>query len=199
MKNLFKFEGFEPTKRKVEFKVNSRLLTSKRSEFLDPAVKKNKKILPKGFEIIERPDGFLGFYYFATEDEVISLMPGAYSLKLREVVSDLFVNSITNTAISFASSLEYVPLSGYPKKSLKEEIQLAVSNKRSLCIVPDYETYVKSSGNPDTLLDPFKHCFVNYGSNEYYDTVMLVYEGRLSDIEEKYRSVMKEDDWLLTE
>ena len=101
------------------------------------------------------------------------------------------INKFTNSAIrKELKQTEFIPLEGYEEDLLKEDIKTAVQNKRNLCIIDTYESYLKNEEDRKYEYNQYR---VDYGTNEYSDVAILIATGKLSEVRKLYKKKLKKE------
>lgn len=103
------------------------------------------------------------------------------------------LNKFTNNSLGHKMKItEFIPLSGYPIEKLQEEIVDAVKEKRNLCIIKDYQEYLRSNTDKRFVYTQ-KDLF--YGTLEYSKAVILIWRGDLEKLVKRYKSSLIVKDW----
>lgn len=95
-------------------------------------------------------------------------------------------------------NLEFIPLSGYSVDNLSVEIKDTVEKKRSLLIIKSYKEFLNLSDSKVNVEDKFvfNQYRVEYGTKEYFDAVLMIYNKDLSSLRKIYAKKLKETRWL---
>ena len=111
--------------------------------------------------------------------------------KLNGIIN-LFVNCALRKEFK---STEFIPLSGYPVENLQIDIQEAVKNKRNLCIIDDYAEYLKMQKDKRSGEFKLRQFMVEYGSPEYSECAILLYQGKLEELKTMYSEKLEYRSW----
>ena len=103
------------------------------------------------------------------------------------------LNSFTRVALKKElSTTEFIPLNGYPVEDLQKDIQVAVKAKRKLCIIDEYSEYLRMQKENKLV---YRQYVVDYGTSEYADTVLMILDGNMSELRDKYLSRLERTEW----
>lgn len=98
------------------------------------------------------------------------------------------------------NNLEFIPLSGYSADNLSVEIKDTVEKKRSLLIIKSYKEFLRSNSSNSKVNIEDKFVFnqyrIEYGTKEYFDAVLMIYNKDLSGLRKTYAKKLKETKWL---
>lgn len=108
--------------------------------------------------------------------------------KISSVIEDFKASALEKELLT----TEFIPLSGYPVKKLKEDIVEAIKNKRNFCIIDNYSNYEKFYNHETTKMNIYK---AKYSSNDYSEIALSIYEGKLKDLKVEYLPKLEEIDW----
>lgn len=87
------------------------------------------------------------------------------------------------------SQNEIIPLEGYPRDKIKEEIQIANQKKRNLRLVDNYRSFQEfEEGRRGTLIQ----YTVKYGTNEYCDLFLDLLSDKFDEISKTYKPKLTE-------
>lgn len=105
------------------------------------------------------------------------------------------INTFINSGIrKELSTTEFIPLRGYPREDLRNDVKAAVENGRSLCLIKDYAEYLRSQ---DSRQYKYTQYVVEPGTNEWAEVVCeILSDIPLTQIEKKYKPLLEEKDWL---
>ena len=87
---------------------------------------------------------------------------------------------------------EFIPLSGYPLKNLKEDIKTSVSKKRNLCVLEDYEEYLRMEAEHKYI---FTQVYCDYGTDEWADVVLDILSDDIEGLKNRLQPKMKLTEW----
>lgn len=109
--------------------------------------------------------------------------------KLNHVIN-LFVNSGLKKELK---TTEFIPLNGYSVSNMQEEILKAVKNKRKICIIKDYQEYLNNGIEKNSYR--FNQYMIDYGTDEYYNAVILINSGDFETLKKDYIPKLKAENW----
>ena len=199
--------GFDPAEKKIVITVQTPLLKRHLSLFRELINNsENKKGLPKGLgvENIEGLRSDTALVTFPIQDNDIK---SSSELRKSSVIGIKmeYMESISTEINRFVSialkreldSLEFIPLKGYPVEDLKNDVQSAVKNKRNLCLIKTYDEYLNSQNN-ESRKDAFQfhQYIVWYGTDEYTDVAINLFNGELDELREKYEKRLSFTNWI---
>ena len=122
------------------------------------------------------------------------MLPSEIGEKVKNISN--VINRFSIAAIKHKfKKIEFVPLYGYPIEKLKDEIPLAVQNKRDLNIVIDFANYERGV-NGESKDYTFNQYLIPYGTEEYTNVVLDVMGGRLSKLRKEYKDKLKNVSWV---
>jgi hypothetical protein len=189
--------GYDPEKRCVTLNVESNLLRKYFSNFSgmivdDPGVPKNTEVtqIDEVTAQISFPIDDKSVVKMVTDNKMsIGIDPS--SLSVFQTIINSFIGSALKKELK---TTEFIPLYGYPKENLKVDIQEAVKNKRKLCIIKDYSEYLEmSEGKTNKYI--FHQIFVEFGTHEYTEAAILLYNEKLEELREMFEDSLKLEDW----
>lgn len=109
--------------------------------------------------------------------------------KMNQLIND-FINSAIRHKMR---TTEFVPLINYPYDKLREDIIAAIKAKRNICLVDDYENYLKSTENK--LLE-FNQYYIDYINSDYADVAILVNSGKIEEFKKTFSPKLKKISWI---
>lgn len=125
-----------------------------------------------------------------------------HKIDMTPIVKSL--SRFTTMALKYKEiTTEFIPLTGYPVESLKIDIQNAIKDRRSFCIMESYEEYLKlvdtiaeHRANGDIGLDifTFSHHYVKYGTDLYNDIATYIWEGNMKKVRDVSR--LETSSWV---
>lgn len=96
-----------------------------------------------------------------------------------------------------ADTTEIVPLTGYDIKKIKSEVQSAVEMKRDLILIDSYQSWLNIMVEKKPCLeDTIKQYIIEYGTNEYADVVLSIFNNELNNLNESYKSKLEALAWF---
>jgi hypothetical protein len=103
------------------------------------------------------------------------------------------INRFVNLAINKElMSLEFCPLEGYSFKSLSEDLLKAIEAKRDLLFVDTYQNYLDACNKTSYT---FNQYIIPYGTSEWADAIILIESGKIKELKEKIKPLLKKKDW----
>lgn len=179
----------------VEFK---NLLLEKYWELLLNLVKEagNSSYLPKDIELKKVDSGKALVIIPCTIEGVENYRDGQRIKNLPDIVTE-HLSSVLETFSRRAleeelEKIEFIPLSGYSMDKLKEDIELAIKDKRDLVLVDTYDNYRKLVKQKTAELN---QCRFEYLDNDYADVAFLIHSGNIKELK-KYRSRLEKTSWI---
>jgi len=103
------------------------------------------------------------------------------------------IDRFTSSALKYElEHTEFIPLNGYPLKNLKEDIKVSVSKKRNLCVLEDYEEYLRMEAEKKFI---FTQSYLEYGSSDWADVVLDILGDNLDGLRERMTPQLKLTEW----
>lgn len=189
--------GYDPEKKCVTLNVESNLLRKYFNNFSgmivdDPGVPKNTEVTQ-----INEVTAQISFpvddksVVKMVSDNKMSIGIDPSSISVFQTIINSFIGSALKKELR---TTEFIPLYGYPRENLKVDIQEAVKNKRNLCIIKDYSEYLEmSEGKSHKYI--FHQKIVEFGTSEYTEAAILLYNEKLEELRESFESSLKLEDW----
>lgn len=112
--------------------------------------------------------------------------------KYAETYKDIFTTFEEAALRKELKSTEFIPLDGYSYDNLSNEIKGCVAGKRKLCIIKNFDEYL----NRNNQYMYHQHV-IEYGTQEYYDTVVLIYEKKFDELKAKYADKLVLESWIM--
>ena len=114
----------------------------------------------------------------------------------KDVITKL--NKILNTFVNSGlkkelKTTEFIPLEGYSISNMQDEILNAVKGKRKLCIIKDYQEFLDSGTKKGNYM--FHQYMIEYGTDEYYNAVILISGGDFDTLTKMYKPKLKLESW----
>ncbi len=190
--------SFTPEGELVTINVETNLLSKYFSNF--KGLIKNDPDSPAGIDVerltttsalITFPIDKVGKIQKVDENRMAVAIDSSLMEKLNEIIN-LFVNCALRKEFN---STEFIPLSGYPVENLIEDIQGAVKNKRNLCIIDEYSEYLKMQKDKRSGEFKLNQVMVEYGTSEYSECAILLYNGNLEELKNKYQDKLVYKSW----
>ena len=116
-----------------------------------------------------------------------------------------FVSAFLNRVVmDMCKHREFLPLTGYPEKSLVEDVKEALSNKRDLIIIDTYQAYLdsklkaKSAQEDEETKIRFNQVHLKYkeDKSEYCDVVCMLTSGNFKEWRKTYTPKLVSTDWI---
>lgn len=193
--------GFDPTESKVIITVQTPLLERYLRTFRKIFENSTRIGMPEGIKIERHADRLDTAYILFPVDKKDIASTGKQSavvginMECMKSISDELNHFVVSALKSKLKSVEFIPLEGYPVENLMDEVKNAVEGKRGFCIIKNYEEYLKTqTPTKDSYI--FNQYMVEYGTDEYTDIAIELYNGEMEDIREKYTSKLKLQNWI---
>ena len=87
---------------------------------------------------------------------------------------------------------EFIPLHGYPMKNLKEDIKTSVAKKRNLCVLADYDEYLRMEAEHKYL---FTQVYCDYGTDMWADVVLDILNDNMLELRKRLEPELKLTEW----
>lgn len=87
---------------------------------------------------------------------------------------------------------EFIPLKGYPLENLKEDIKVSVSKKRNLCVLADYDEYLRMEAEHNYT---FHQVYCDYGTDEWADVVLDILSDDLEGLNNRLQPKLTLTEW----
>ena len=187
--------GYNPEKRRITLSVETYLMT--RYFYVFSGMITDNPNVPKDTEvewgnsrtaIITFPVDSGGNIIKASENKMAIGINENSMNAFQEIISS-FVECALKTELK---TTEFIPLYGYPKESLMEDIKEAVKNKRKLCIIKDFSEYKAMSGKKEYI---FHQSIVEFGTHEYSEAAILLFKGDLKTLRKNYEDKLVLENW----
>lgn len=187
--------GYDPQKKRIIITVESNLLNKYFPNFSgmvmsDSGVPKNTEVDQSSptTAIISFPSP-LGSPVKKLDEERSAI---AIDSRIIEKFNDIINNFIRCAIRRKLRTTEFIPLSGYPVEDLKKDIQEAVKNKRSLCIIKNYDEYLAMENNQKYVFHQYE---IEYGTKDYTEAAILLYQGSMEELREMFEGRLELEDW----
>lgn len=157
--------------------------------------------LPSDIRVRNSGQGEALITFSIDHDPIESSVPGRSMVKLNgkhmesiNVALNIWVNVAMKQELN---RVEFIPLHGYSAEDLKKDVQTAVANKRDLCIIRTYAEYLNSQ-KAKTAKDAFTFVqyLVKYGSDEYSDVAIALYNKELKELRQTYENKLVQTEWV---
>lgn len=99
---------------------------------------------------------------------------------------DKFVSSALRKELSCS---EFCPLSGYSFQDLKDDLKVAIENKRNLIFIDTYQNYLNTKNYQ------YNQYEIKYGTDEWADAIILVETGKIKELKSWIEPLLKEKSW----
>lgn len=187
--------GMNPQSNSIEYIIESRLLEKYSNNFIG-LVKDRFHVLPSGTKV-ELCDKNSAKIIFPLPDDTKCSMVDEQ--KAAVVLKKSDVDAISSVIEDFRHlalqhelmKTEFIPLNGYPLKDLQSDVVNAVKNKRSLCILKTYQEYLEM----DKSKYEFNQVYLDYGTEEYVDAILMIYSGELDKLKEIWEPKLEFTSW----
>ena len=197
--------GFDPAEGKVIITVQTPLLERHLGLFQAFFEKSSRSGMPKGVKVETSEDKLdTAYILFPVDKSDLQTKrefkdQGVVGIKMEYMKS---ISDELNHFVKFAlqkqlKTLEFIPLNGYPVENLIKEVQDAVKGKRGFCIIKTYDEYLKSQDNtaPKDAYT-FHQYIVEYGTDEYVDVAINLYNGELEELRKLYEPKLSYQNWI---
>jgi hypothetical protein len=181
---------FDREKMEVVINIQCNLLKKYYPNFVG-ILEKNKNDIPKGFSVRQSSSDTAKISFPIPEGTTIAKGGGSFAINLMSLMD--VINKFAGTALRYElEHTEFIPINGYPLKDLKKDIVASVKNKRGLCILGDYAEYLSMEKEHKYQ---FHQVYVNYGTPEWADIVLMILEGDMGKMRELYTPKLEFTEW----
>lgn len=154
-------------------------------------LEKNKDDIPKGFSVRQASSDTAKISFPIPEGTTIAKGGGSFAVNLMSLMD--VINKFAGTALRYElEHTEFIPINGYPLEDLKKDIVASVKNKRNLCILGDYAEYLSMEKEHKYQ---FHQVYVNYGTPDWADIVLMILEGDMEKMRELYTPKLEFTEW----
>ena len=189
--------GYDPEKKCITLSVRTYMIT-RYFQNLKGMIKECSDT-PKNTEVVQVDDDTALIKFPAeSSGSIVKSSDNKMAVGVNVVVMETFQN-IINTFMNCAlrkelKTTEFIPLYGYSIDNLKEDIQVAVKNKRKFCIIKDYSEYLAIQ-NKKVEKYEFHQVMVEVGTPEYTDVAILLYQKKIDELREMFEKKLKLENW----
>jgi hypothetical protein len=181
---------FDREKMEVVINIQCNLLKKYYPNFVG-ILEKNKDDIPKGFSVRQASSDTAKISFPIPEGTTIAKGGGSFAVNLMSLMD--VINKFAGTALRYElEHTEFIPINGYPLKDLKKDIVASVKNKRNLCVLGDYAEYLSMEKEHKYQ---FHQVYVNYGTPEWADIVLMILEGDMGKMRELYTPKLEFTEW----
>lgn len=181
---------FDREKMEVVINIQCNLLKKYYPNFVG-ILEKNKDDIPKGFSVRQASSDTAKISFPIPEGTTISKGGGSFAVNLMSLMD--VINKFAGTALRYElEHTEFIPINGYPLEDLKKDIVASVKNKRNLCVLGDYAEYLSMEKEHKYQ---FHQVYVNYGTPEWADIVLMILEGDMEKMRELYTPKLEFTEW----
>lgn len=188
--------GYNPINGDLEFTIELNLFKNYFSNF-EGLIKMNEDLSKCNAKVRQVEPNKAVVAFPVDKDSIKRINDGTASVRfdnvngLRALYSVL--NSFTRVALKKElKSTEFIPLNGYPVEDLKNDIHAAVKGKRKLCIIDEYDEYLRMQKENNLVYHQY---IVDYGTSEYADDVLLILDGNMDELRKRYSSKLEKTEW----
>jgi len=154
-------------------------------------LEKNKDDIPKGFSVRQASSDTAKISFPIPEGTTIAKGGGSFAVNLMSLMD--VINKFAGTALRYElEHTEFIPINGYPLEDLKKDIVASVKNKRNLCILGEYAEYLSMEKEHKYQ---FHQVYVNYGTSDWADIVLMILEGDMGKMRELYTPKLEFTEW----
>lgn len=193
-------KNFDPEKSLLTINVNSYLIGKYFPNLLSMVERTDKNKKPSNLEVKKLNSTTVAFSFpIAPENtnminrgdaQIMSVAIDAEKLKNIEDI----VGRFTCAAIrKETSTLEFLPLRGYPIEDLKKDIIEAMKNKRNFCIIDTYKNYLNVEKTKNYVYNQY---IVPAGTSEYVDIALLIHQGNMKELRKRYENKLIKVEWV---
>jgi hypothetical protein len=181
---------FDREKMEVVIRIQCNLFKKYYSNFVG-ILERNKKDIPKGFNVYQSSSDTAKISFPLPAGTKISEDGGSFSVNLMSLMG--VINKFAGTALRYElEHTEFIPINGYPVEDLKKDIVASVKNKRNLCVLGEYAEYLAMEKEHKYQ---FHQVYVNYGTNEWADLVLMILDGDMEKIKNIYTPKLEFTEW----
>lgn len=183
---------FDRDKMEIVVKIQSNLLKKYYPNFVG-FVEKKKDKMPIGYSVQQSSSDTAKISFPIPDDTKISNSEGVgrFAVNLTSLMG--VIDNFAGTALRYElEHTEFIPINGYPLEDLKKDIQASVKNKRNLCVLNDYVEYLNMEKEHKYQ---FTQRYVDYGTSEWSDLVLMILEGDMEKIREIYTPKLVFTEW----
>ena len=181
---------FDREKMEVVINIQCNLFKKYYSNFVG-ILEKNKDDIPKGFSVRQASSDTAKISFPIPEGTTIAKGGGSFAVNLMSLMD--VINKFAGTALRYElEHTEFIPINGYPLEDLKKDIVASVKNKRNLCILGDYAEYLSMEKEHKYQ---FHQVYVNYGTPDWADIVLMILEGDMEKMRELYTPKLEFTEW----
>jgi len=111
------------------------------------------------------------------------------------------INDVLNLSRSFVGEAvknklqhtEFIPLRGYSAEDLKNDVVNANNGKRDFMLVDTFQNYEKHTQDGSYTFNQYQ---VKYGTSEWTDIFLDLYEKNLKSVRERYQDKLTNQNWI---
>ena len=187
--------GYNPEKRRITLSVETYLMMRYFNNFSGMVV--DNPSVPKDTEV-EWFNDRTAMITFPIDggNSVVKVSDNKMAIGINGDSMNVFqeiINSFLECALKKElRTTEFIPLHGYSKEELQKDIQGAVKNKRKLCVIKDFSEYKAMSDEKKYV---FHQYIIEYGTHEYSEASILLFNGDLKKLQEMYEKKLVLEDW----
>lgn len=183
---------FDRDKMEIVVKIQSNLLKKYYPNLVGFIEKKRDK-MPEGYSIHQSSSDTAKISFPIPEGSTVSNSEGVgrFVVNLSSMMG--VIDNFAGSALRYElEHTEFIPISGYPLESLQKDIEASVKNKRNLCVLKDYAEYLSMEKEHKYQ---FTQKYINYGTDEWADLVLLIRLGDMEKIREIYTPLLEFTEW----
>lgn len=113
-----------------------------------------------------------------------------------DAIDDLISKFAELASKEKTKTTEFLPLEGYDIEKMKEDVVNAIRNKRNFLIIDSYDSYLSSQSKVDEMEIVYNQYAVEFGTDEYADVALLIYEGDLETLRATYKDKLVTTSWF---
>lgn len=189
--------NYNPVENRMEFTFTCNLLRKYFSNFYGLVTKYPG--VPEGTNVTPGQNSSQAVISFPVDQSMVKEDPNrdgvGVSMRRDEIEKlNAAINVFINGALKKElKTTEFIPLKGYDISLLQVDIKAAIENKRSYCIIKDFDEYLESG---KTRTYNFNQVMVEYGTPEWADISILIEEGNLAALKKKYTPKLQFVEWV---
>lgn len=114
---------------------------------------------------------------------------------MADSINRLFNNFAVNAFKARCSRYEIIPLKNYDISRIKTDIRAMVKNGRDLCVISDYNDYLKANKEQADKVSLVQATY-KYLSDDYCNIVIAADAGDMTEIADIVKDKLKMTDWM---
>lgn len=192
--------GFNSTDNSITIAVTTPILNRYSEAFRKVFEISKNPNLPKKLEVEYSNSSETMLVNFPAEQEELAQVKNGKSIPIPATKIEAIRKEINRFVVYVLKkelkSIEFIPLNGYPVEELKKDVQAAVKGKRKFCLIKTYEEYLKNQKANSKNAFTYHQYMVEYGTPEYIEVALNLYNGEIDILREKYEPQLKYTNWI---